>query len=239
MLKINFKKDKLHHAYCINASGKDIMEDFLDFLEKEIGFKTKGNPDFWFAEFNTLNVEESRKIKETHFQKPTVGNLRVSVICTNFITEQAQNAMLKMFEEPSGGTCFFLISPSVRNLLPTLRSRMILIDIEKNEKIQNKADKNSLGVKEFLSDSIAERLKKIKKLLDNISDEKDISDREGKIQAINFLNHLETEVYKQINIGKATKHELFILEEIEKSRSYASDPSSSLKILLEHLALVI
>ena len=234
MLKINLKDGKPHHAYCINASGKNITKEVFEFIEKKVGFKTKRNPDFWFAEFDTLNVEESRKIKETHFQKSTTGDLRVSVICANFITEQAQNAMLKMFEEPSGGTCFFLISPSAGNLLPTLKSRMIFIDVEKVKETYNKEDKNSMNAKEFLSIDLAERLKKIKKLLDDISDEK-----ESKIRVVNFLNELETEVYNRVKMSKATKKELFILEEIEKCRSFSSDPSPSLKIILEHLALVI
>jgi len=228
------KTGKLHHSYCFNAGLDEVKENLFDFLEKDLKFRTRGNPDFWFAEFDTLNVEGSRMIKETHFQKPTIGDLRVSVIYANFITEQAQNAMLKMFEEPSGGTCFFLISPSAGNLLATLKSRMVFLDVNDKEKSPNRADKNSLNAKEFLSATPANRLKKIKNLLDDISDEK-----ESKIQVVNFLNQLETEVYKRTNMGKASKHELFLLEEIEKCRSYASDFSPSLKILLEHLALVI
>ena len=229
-MELLMKDKKMHHAYCIEAFGTDAVKDVLEFVENKMGFRTKGNPDFWFAEYDTLNVDASRKIRETHFQKPTMGDLRVSVIFTNFITEQAQNAMLKMFEEPTGGTCFFLISPSAGNFLPTLKSRMNFVDIGGKVIM----DKNSLSAKEFLSATIADRLKKIKKLLDDISDEK-----QSKIQVVSFLNNLLSEVRNNTKMSEASKHELFVLEEIEKCRRYASDTSPSLKILLEHLALVI
>ncbi len=234
-LKDFYKKTgKLHHAYCINASGEEVKKQVFDFVEKEIGFKTQGNPDFWFAEFDTLNVESGRMIKDNHFQKPTMGDLRISVIYANFITEQAQNAMLKMFEEPSGGTCFFLISPSAGNLLPTLKSRMIFVSPDLGSQKSSATADSQINPKDFLSSNLGERLKLIKDLLDDISDEK-----ESRIQAINFLNSLESEFYKKTQISQATPKELFILEELEKCRSYASDPAPSLKILLEHLALII
>ena len=224
----------LHHAYCIVGDTDKIISELEKFFKKEFKFSFQGNPDFWFAKFDTLNVESSRMIKETHFQKSVVGESRVSIISTNFITEQAQNAMLKMFEEPALGTYFFLISPTALNLLPTLKSRMIFVDANEEGKAERKANKNSLDAKEFLFATVGERMKKIKKLLDAISDEK-----ESKIEAVNFLNTLEVEIHRHTKMSKATERELFILEEIEKCRSYASDPSPSIKTLLEHLALIV
>ncbi len=46
------------------------------------------------------------------------------------LTPEAQNAMLKTLEEPSGSTIVVLISPSLRPLLPTVRSRCVQIPFQ-------------------------------------------------------------------------------------------------------------
>ncbi|GEM_PF-3977817 len=43
------------------------------------------------------------------------------------LTPEAQNAMLKSLEEPAGSTVVVLVSPSLRPLLPTVRSRCVRI----------------------------------------------------------------------------------------------------------------
>lgn len=50
------------------------------------------------------------------------------------LTHEAQNALLKMLEEPPADTVFILTSPSVQQLLPTVRSRLQTIDVVKPQR---------------------------------------------------------------------------------------------------------
>ncbi|MEI8124096.1 MAG: hypothetical protein WCG60_02940, partial [bacterium] len=112
------KGNTLHHAYCIIGDSEKIILDLQKILKKEFDFPISENPDFWYGKYDILDIEDSRKLKELHLNKPTVHNKKVFVVSTNFITEKAQNAMLKLFEEPSGQTHFFLIMPSAQNIIP-------------------------------------------------------------------------------------------------------------------------
>lgn len=226
---MNFYKkgNILHHAYCIVGSKDEIMKELEIFFTKELDFVIAGNSDFWYGEYDSMSIEDSRALKDLHQNKPTTGERKIFVISANFINERAQNAMLKLFEEPSGDTHFFLILPSQNNLLSTLKSRMIIIPhYGKNNSIIN--------VKDFLKMSVGGRIEEIKNLIKSITDEE-----ESKIEVTKFLNGLELELKKKIDLSKTNSEAVKIFEEIEKVRGYASIQSPSLKMLLEHLALFI
>ena len=58
---------------------------------------------------------------------PEIGK-KIFIIETGFFTREAQNSLLKVFEEePTEGTHFFVFTPSAETLLPTLRSRMVIL----------------------------------------------------------------------------------------------------------------
>ncbi len=217
----------LHHAYAIIGNADEILKELQNFFKKELKFQTTGNPDFWHGIYDVLDVDDSRALKELHQNRPTAGDKKIFVVSANFITEKAQNAMLKIFEEPCGDTHFFLILPTAFNLIPTLASRLIII--------HHSGKNNSLvNVKDFLKLSISERIEEIKKLMTSITDEE-----KSKIEVVNFINALEVELAKKTDFLKLKKREVKLFEQIEKVRQYSSEQSPSLKMLLEYLAFII
>lgn len=221
------KNNALHHAYCILGNQNEIVSELEKIFKKELNFSINNNPDFWYGEFDVMDIEDGRKIKDLHQNKPVLNDKKIFVVCANFITEKAQNAMLKLFEEPRGDTHFFLIIPSLNNIISTLRSRFFIID-------SNCSCDSAFDAKKFLYKNIGGRLEDIKALCESVSDEE-----KSKIEIINFINRLEIELKNKINISKITKEELKLFEEIEKIRQYASEQSPSLKMLLEYLAIII
>jgi len=219
------KGNTLHHAYCIVGNSEKIILDLEKLFKKEFDFPISGNPDFWYGEYDVLDVDDSRKLKDLHQNKPTVFNKKIFVVNANFITEKAQNAMLKLFEEPSGQTHFFLIMPSSQNIIPTLKSRMIILEHEESSS-------SSVNGINFIKVSIGERMEIIKKLMDSISDEE-----KSKMEAVSLINSIEMELKNKTDFLKTDKKQLKVFEEIEKIRQYASDASPSLKMLLEYLAI--
>ncbi|MFO0207074.1 MAG: DNA polymerase III subunit delta', partial [Betaproteobacteria bacterium] len=56
------------------------------------------------------------------------GGLRVVVLApAELITTEAANALLKMLEEPPAGTLFILATDAIDDVLPTVRSRCLLV----------------------------------------------------------------------------------------------------------------
>jgi DNA polymerase III gamma/tau subunit len=143
-LSNSFKQsEKLHHAYCIVGERGSVSGELLEFFEKDLKVKTIGNPDFWRGEFDSLAILDAREIREMQGMKAFGGNpirtngdksptsngagKKIFLILANKITREAQNALLKVFEEPTADTHFFLIMPSIEGLLPTLKSRLSII----------------------------------------------------------------------------------------------------------------
>lgn len=229
MSKINLsiKKDNLHHAYCILGNTIDIVNELEKLFLKELNFSTINNPDFLYGEFDVMDIDDGRAIKTLHQNKPTIGDKKIFVVSANFITLQAQNSMLKIFEEPRGDTHFFLILPSLNNIIPTFKSRLYIID-----NIGNSI--SLIKPNDFLKMPIAKRVDTIKKICESVSD-----DDESKIEIIKFINSLEVELRKKINFFKINRQELEMFEEIEKIRQYAGEQSPSLKMLLEHISIIL
>ncbi|MEK7575378.1 MAG: hypothetical protein AAB511_04090 [Patescibacteria group bacterium] len=211
-----------HHAYLV-AGSKD---QFFTRLEKEWEIVTKGNPDFHYQKFESLGVDEARELKGQAEGKAFVsGGKKIFVIEASSITVEAQNSLLKMFEEPTPDTHFFLMGNCVRNLIPTLLSRVSKIEI-------GDAPPATSAARDFLSLSVSDRLTFVKKLADDIKSEK-----KTKSDALELVQEVEKLVYQKSKKDGVKPPK--VLEDIEMCREYLGDRSASVKMLLEYVALVI
>lgn len=72
----------------------------------------------------TIGVEAVREIRNTAYIHPNDLSVKVYIIKeAEKMTSQAQNALLKLFEEPPRAVYFILLASSPASLLPTVRSR--------------------------------------------------------------------------------------------------------------------
>jgi DNA polymerase III delta prime subunit len=269
-----------HHAYCLIGDDSTRAE-LLSILEKKQKIKTHGNPDFFNRVYETFTIDDARGIKSLAETKPvTVSDdsykhandnnaglpadrhgKKIFVLTMNGITVEAQNAMLKLLEEPPEYTHFFLIIPSVHLLLPTVKSRLSIIDVKglggervskgttivdysddagsttslKTGNARPNRDMSLLKEAEaFLKAPAAKRLETIKSLMDSITKEK-----KTKQDAIDLINAIEAAAY--LKAGARSAKELAkvapTLETIQIARKYMNDRSPSMKMLLEYVAL--
>lgn len=206
---INLSKDNLHHACCLVGNRETLLQHVDDFCTNDLSVS------FWKRNFDTFGIEDSRILSDTALQT-TTDTKKVFVLAAHTMTVEAQNALLKLFEEPTPDTHFFLIIPSVSILLPTLKSRMDIRVMESEAKKES-----------FLKKPIKDRLAYVTDLIGAIKDGEGM-----KQEAIDFLTQLE---YEESQGEKRA----VVLEEILKSKRYINQRGTSLKTVLEHIALVV
>ncbi len=207
-----------HHAYCL---VEEKIERLLETFKKHHKIEPRGNPDFFHEKYESFGIDESRRLKELHSSKAFAHDgKRIFVLEVQSITHEAQNALLKIFEEPHEQTHFFILIPSASMLLPTLRSRLLVIEKETTE------HEGITEAKRFLKLSTKEKIDYVDDLAKRISDEE-----ATKSEALNFLSALEATL--ALDPEKNQK----ALKAILKSRDYMNDRSPSIKQLLEFVAL--
>lgn len=79
-----------------------------------------------------LGIEDVRNIQKKVFLKPFRGEKKAVIInVIQGVSDEAQNAMLKLLEEPPANTLIFLITKSPHIFFPTILSRAKLIELDK------------------------------------------------------------------------------------------------------------
>lgn len=224
------KTGTLHHAYCIEGDIDASFSALAAFFKEALGTEMRGNPDVWRAVFETFGIDESRELIERQSRKAVLGGKKLFIVGAQSFTREAQNALLKVFEEPQGDTHFFVCVPSAEILLPTLRSRMTVLSGDScvvGAEPEKRAVVKGLRMEAFLAAAAPERIAMLKALVEN----------KDKPQAIAFLNALETALYAHADFTKEDAAYGAAFEEIMRVRGYLRDTAPSVKMLLEHIAL--
>ncbi|MDD3531171.1 MAG: hypothetical protein PHV99_01070 [Candidatus Pacebacteria bacterium] len=214
-----------HHAFIIEAEIEEGIEVAQAWTEKELGMEIAGNPDVVVMRYGLLSVDDARRVSELAAGAPFKGETKVIIIAASRVYHEAQNALLKIFEEPPKGTYLFLILPTLGGLLPTLRSRVQVLNVGRT------ASNIPESAEEFIKASKEKRSAMIKKLASGKDEEER---RENRDRAIAILNGIEI-ITRDRGLTKSSGT---LLEEIQILRGYLHDRSAPVKQILEHLAIV-
>ncbi len=80
----------------------------------------------------TIGVDQVRAMREDMFLSPTESDAKIYVIeHAESLTVQAQNALLKVLEEPPGRVRVFLLTDSLSPILTTIKSRTQLLRMQR------------------------------------------------------------------------------------------------------------
>lgn len=220
-----------HHAYTVAGESREVIPQILSALKKAAGFEPRGNPDFRSESYDVFGIDGARALKEAAERKAVSGGRKIFIVSARGITKEAQNALLKIFEEPPKDTHFFLIIPSLETLLPTLHSRLFVLHA-----MERSGGAASSRAESFLRATVPVRLKTVQALL------KDSEEEAGKGDLTLFLDELErttADTHRLKTQMYADKKRVQTLSEIFKVKKYCRDRAPSFKLLLEHLALVL
>ena len=218
-----------HHAYVL-VGTTDVYEGLLKVLVTHHSISPQANPDFFDRAYEVFTIDDARELKTFHETRPYgPSGKKIIIVRAHSVTSEAQNALLKVLEEPAEYAHFFMIIPSVHTILPTVLSRVLLVSYES---AQNSRDTTTsiAEARSFIALSVPKRLEMIKKLVEDISKEK-----KTKQDAIDFLNAIQSVVYQKQGPVKGRA----VLQTIEKAREYMTDRAPSVKMLLEYVALQV
>lgn len=224
-----------HHAYVIEGERNAVLVRVENLIPELSGT----HADFQSFAFDQLTIEQARKLRELAYQSST-AEARVIVIYAARIFHEAQNALLKVFEEPPPGTTLILGVPSLGMLLPTLRSRVVPLPLHKETKGEVRAATGS--EQDFLSLSSTEREKYLTKLVERSKADNDATKQEARGAGTALISHLIQETHRALTAEKRPKERqelLVFLEDLTSFLPITHERSAPLKLIFEHLLLVI
>jgi len=196
----------MHHAYVIVGEETEAVQ----YLEKTFAITAL------LRHFPLLGIEEGRMIKMEQSRRLAPEKKSFIVLSCDTITIEAQNVLLKTFEEPAPNVHLFLIIPEKQNLLPTLLSRCELVQLAEKKK---ESKKNHPDPEEFIKVSPEDRLTMVTDFIKK--HEVDDSLRRASQQFATELLKRQSSV------------------ELDRAIGYLYDRAALPRLVLEHLAMVI
>lgn len=190
------------------------------------------SPAHRFFNQTVLDIDTARKI--ISWANTPYNEEKIALISFHTSGIPAQNSMLKILEEPREGVRFILVTSNKDNLIPTVISRLLEVTSRKS-KVHKVESEFLIPVKVFLETQPTVRMKLplVIELLSRVDEE----DRKDKESVRNFILQIVDYLGKQFIDGRIIKSKY--IEETLQMASYASDPSVSVKALLEYLALLL
>lgn len=110
-----------HQALYYAAARADLVERIAARLQAT-GVVSIIRADMW-------GIDDSRALTLEAHRTDGAGRVRHLVLSTTAMTSEAQNALLKLLEEPPRGVVFHCVFPPGMALLPTVRSRLVSVPL--------------------------------------------------------------------------------------------------------------
>ena len=174
-----------------------------------VKFEGNANPDYAeiLPDGKTLKIEQVRNLQARIVEKPITSRRKVYVIDdADLMSEESQNCLLKTLEEPPEYAVIILIVSNESRILPTIKSRCVII------KFQPLTSKEIKQVKPELSDDLIQLLEGSLQNAENIEQKK-----EQYVQLLNIVNVLENkqlvEVFNSADLLYKGKDDIITLLE--------------------------
>lgn len=109
-----------HHAFLCKT--KEVHKEAVQHVLLSLGIE-----EVRYLELASLGINEVRDVTEKSYVRPLVGHKQLLILLVKDITIEAQQALLKLLEEPPQSTTFLFCVPESLFLLPTLLSRFHIL----------------------------------------------------------------------------------------------------------------
>lgn len=224
----------MHHAFAIEAEAEEGIGLAYAWVKQELGMLVHGNPDVVVLRYGLFSVGDARRVSDLAVGVAFSGEYKVVIIAASRAYHEAQNALLKVFEEPPTGMHLFLILPSLGGLLPTLRSRVQVL----NNAVPRQGSRRQ-EIAEAAEQFIAATKEKRSAIIKKLASGKDEDERRAhRDEVISLVNGIEAAAYATFKKSPSTSLGA-LLSDIATLRGHLYDRSAPVRLILEHLALVI
>ena len=161
-LDLVLKNGRAPHAFLFYgrdaAFQKKTAVDFLIRLngsKEAAAIKAEVHPDVFFVrrlqDKKDVSITQIRDVKNFVSRTPvSLEHKGVFVEDAQYLNEEGWNALLKTLEEPSAGTTIFILSSSLKNIPPTIVSRVVSLPFS------NPVFNPSLAKDDIIIDKLAE-----------------------------------------------------------------------------------
>jgi hypothetical protein len=235
-----------HHPYFVTGETEEGIVRAQNYVHEVYGMKVVANPDVLVLRHGLLSVDDARRLLRHAELSPTVGERKVLIVSASRLFHEAQNALLKLFEEPPESVLLILIIPSEGMLLPTLRSRLLSLPLLlQSGEVGSTAQQNSVSIllaQDFLVAESAAREKMLAKILDRTKSDKEEEKQAARLAALQLFEGLTQCAYKkwreEKNEGARSELQKF-LEDMNRFVPVLHERSAPLKLMFEHLQLVV
>ena len=195
----------------------------ITIIEKETALKQN---------LNSIGIEEIKNLQKKLFLKPFNSPMKAIILDdAQLLTIEAQNAMLKILEEPPDNTIIILSADSKEPFLPTIISRCKIIELNQNR--QKISEKETLEFKEFIERlpkmPVSEKFKKAEALA---------KDKEKALVWIEEIILILREDLLTNNSGQA-KYYLNTIKSFQKTHTLLKSTNVSPRFALETTLLLI
>jgi len=153
--KDKIKRDEYIKNFC-RKQNIDVFDKTILTLETSVKQNTQ-----------SIGIEDIKQMQKKIFLKPIKSEQKAIIIDeAELLTIEAQNALLKILEEPPAHTLLILSTSTKETLLPTILSRCQIIQLEEEQPALSEKEKAELEI--FIQDlaewGTGERLKKAEAL---------------------------------------------------------------------------
>ena len=221
----------LYHSYVLEGNPEEIAYSLRVYLEDR-GEVNKQSEDLSLNLYDSFAIQDSQRIKEWYQNKPTDGKKKICIIGAKFINREAEQTLLKIIEEPTENSHFFIVVPDSSLLLGTILSRVHLI-----KSGEGSSDEELKIAKDFINLNLPGRIEKVGEIIKEFKDNENSGGL--RYRAISLINGMERIIYEKWKKDLDNEDLKFILGELKNCREFLSTPGASVKMILEHISLII
>lgn len=221
----------MSRSFLIEAQKDEGVAVALSYAREELGLVVEQNPDVSVLSFSVLSVDDARLVA-SHASQGGLGGQRALVIACERIFHEAQNALLKLFEEPPEGLTLFLVVPTKAILLPTILSRLGVLESGKEG-----APVSDVAAS-FIAASKAEREKIVSKLLTQSKSDNEETKQQARTDAVALLGGVIVLVHRAWEKNQSAELRT-LLGELVTLYPILRQRSAPYKLIFEHLLLVL
>ncbi len=214
--------DHLHHAYVLLGDITESHRKLRNFFDESV-LDTQ-----WLDyQYEKLGIDEVRDELKMVLSERTDG--RFIVISAERFPTDAQQAFLKILEEPAENTHIFILLPAQVVVLETIQSRVVTVytdDLSQTRQL--------FPIKSFLFEPIPERLDRIESLVK----ERGKEDALQPYEVHQFLDQLESALYA-VFTKKPTAQLSESFNAIRDGRTWAGQTGFPMKNIVEYIAMIL